>query len=445
MVEMLLKNGWIVTVNKDRKVIKGGAVAIDGKKIVGVGKTEEIERRFSAETTIDVGGKIIMPGIICNHAHSHGMASIGIPLPMPSDFYEILKDWWWPFVEDKLTKRDVYSLAKAFCVEMLRTGTTCVADVMEAPCDLPGVLDVEAEAFNEVGIRGVLSFEATERISEENAELGIQENVNFVKKWNALPDSLVRGRFCVHTVFSCSPEMLRKVRRLADEYGGGIHLHVEESKYEVEFSKKKYGKLPFEHLRDIGFLGSDVLAAQCVQTSEEEIKILKEKDVKISHNLQSNMECGVGIAPVPKMVSEGITVGLGNDGLFMDMFETMRTVYLVHKGVLRDSSVLPAEKVLEMATIDGARTLGLEHEIGSIEVGKKADLIVLGLKPPAPVTAENLSYQIVAQAQGSDVETVIVDGAVLMEDGKVLSAEEEEVYPQSIKSIYEIWRRGKLI
>lgn len=444
-MKVLIKNAWLVTMDANRRIIGGGAIAIEDNRIVAVDKTQKIEKELKADKIIDASGKIVMPGLICTHCHTHGRASIGMPAPMPSEFYGVLHDWWWPLIEDTLTKEDVYTLAKASCAQMLRNGTTCIADVMEAPHALPQVLNSEAKAFLDVWMRGVLSFEATERISRENGELGTQENLSFVKEWNAKPDTLVRGRFGVHTVFTCSPEMLRKVRDLANKHGGGIHLHVEESRYEVEYSKKTYGKLPLEHLRGIGFLNSDVQAAQCVHTSESEIKILKEKDVKVSHNPQSNMECGVGIAPIPKMLEEGIVIGLGNDGLTPDMFETMRTTFLVHKGHLEDAAVLPADKVLEMATIDGAKVVGLEREIGSLEVGKKADLIILKLKAPTAVTQENLCYQIVMMGQGNDVETVMVDGKIIMEDRKLLSINEEEAYRSALETSTDMWRRNELI
>lgn len=444
-MKTLIKNAWLVTMDARRRIIQEGTISVEDNKIIAVDKTQNIEKELKADKVIDAFGKIVMPGLICTHCHTHGRASIAMPAATPSEFYRVLHDWWWPLIEDTLTKEDVYALAKASCAQMLRNGTTCIADVMEAPYALPQVLNSEAKAFLNVGMRGILSFEATERISKENGELGVQENLSFIKELGAKPNTLVRGRFCVHTVFTCSPEMLRKVRDLANKHGGGIHLHVEESKYEVEYSKKTYGKLPVEHLRDIGFLDSDVQAAQCVHTSESEIKILKEKDVKVAHNPQSNMECGVGIAPIPKMLEEGTLVGLGNDGLTPDMFETMRTTFLLHKGHLEDATVLPADKVLEMATIDGAKVVGLEREIGSLEVGKKADLMILKLKAPTAVTQKNLCNQIVMMGQGNDVETVMVDGKIIMGDRRLLSINEEEAYQSALETSTDMWRRNKLI
>lgn len=443
MVDLIVKGGFVITVDKNRRIIYKGAVAIEDGRIIAVDKSERILKEYKAETVIGGDDKIVMPGLICAHCHTHGRVAIGMPVELPVEFYDILSKWWWPMIEDQLTKDDVYVLSRASCTEMVKRGITCIGDVMEAPNALPGVLESEAKAFLEVGVRGVLAFEATERISKENGELGIQENLNFVRKWNK-PESLVKGLFCVHTVFSCSPEMLMKVRDLANKHKAGIHLHVEESVYEVNYCKRTYGKLPVEHLRDIGFLGPDVLAAQCVQTSDQEIKILKEYDVKVAHNPQSNMECGVGIAPVVKMLDEGITVSLGTDGLFPDMFETMRTAYLVHKGYLRDPTVLPAETIIEMATINGAKSLRIENETGSIELGKRADLVIFSIPSPGPITADNLCSLVMYLGSGEYVDTVIVDGKIIVEEGKVKTVNEEEVRKKAFEIYTDMLRRNKL-
>lgn len=441
-VDLLIKNGYIVTMDRDARLFSNGAIAINGNRIVAVGKSSDIEQKYSGERIIDVSGKIVMPGIIVSHSHTHGQACMGMP---PGEgietFYDELAKWWWPFLEDQLKKEDVYALSRYSITEMAKNGVTTVDDVMEAPKDLPGILDAEGNAFLEVGMRGVLAFEATERISKENAKLGIQENVNFIKKWNNKPDALLRGVMCVHTVFSCSPEMLKEVKELADKYNAWINLHVEESQFEVDYSLKHYGKRSFEHLKDIGFLGPNVLAAQCVYTSDEEIKILKEYDVKVSHNLQTNMVIGVGVAPITKMLDAGVVVSLGNDGFYLDMFETIRTVYITHKGVLKNAGVLPSKKVLEMATIDGAKSIGLDKDIGSLEVNKKADIITIDLKAPVPINDDNIYDLIVSYGAGKNVTHTIVDGKVIVENQRVLTVDEEKVKKEAYDASVRIWKR----
>ena len=441
--DIVIKNGILVTMDKERRVYMDGAVAVVGDKIAAVGKTSEIVQKYKGEYEIDAKGKVVMPGLICSHAHTHGQAVMGMPYPLEEhDFYSELAKWWWPYLEDQLRKEDVYGISRYSIARMAKYGVTTILDVMEAPKDLPGILDSEAKAFLEVGVRGILAFEATERISKENGKLGIQENIDFIKKWND-KDAFVRGMLCVHTVFSCSPEMLKEVRELADEYKSGITLHVEESMYEVEYSLEHFKKRPFEHLRDIGFLGPDVLAAQVVNISDSEIDILQRYGVKVAHNPMSNMEFGVGACPVPKMLNKGITVGLGNDGVeTMDMFEVMRFTYIVHKGLLKDTTVIPDIKALEMATIDNAKAVGLEDKIGSLEVGKKADIIVLDLQNATPKTPENIYYLIVILGRGDKVTHTIIDGKIVAENQKLKTVDEEEVNKLALKVSEDIWRRN---
>lgn len=442
-VDLLIKNGIVVTMDSKRRIFLDGAVAVSGNKIVYVGETREVTSRYSGEKVIDAKNKVVMPGLICSHAHTHGQAVMGMPYNVEEhDFYSELAKWWWPNLEDQLTKEDVHRISRYSLGMMAKFGVTTVLDVMEAPKHLPGILDAEAEAYLDIGMRGLLAFEATERISKENGKLGIKENADFIKKWNTKEDSLLRGMMCVHTVFSCSPEMLKEVREVADELKSGITLHVEESMYEVEYSKKHFGKLPFEHLRDIGFLGPDVLAAQVVNISDKEINILREHNVKVAHNPMSNMEFGVGVSPVPKMVREGITVGLGNDGVeTMDMFEVMRFTYIVHKGVNKDTTLVPPMQALEMATIENAKAIGWDDKIGSIETGKYADITILDLKGITPVNKEDVYYLIVILGKGGKVTHTIVNGKIIAENQKLLTFDEEKMIKDAYNATADIWKR----
>ena len=442
-VDLLIKNGIVVTMDSKRHIFLDGAVAISGNKIIYVGDTEDVTNRYSGEKVIDAKNKVVMPGLICSHAHTHGQAVMGMPYNVKEhDFYSELAKWWWPNLEDQLTKEDVHRISRYSLGMMAKFGVTTVLDVMEAPKHLPGILDAEAEAYLDIGMRGVLAFEATERISKDNGKLGIQENVNFIKKWNSKENSLLRGMMCVHTVFSCSPEMLKEVREIADELKSGITLHVEESMYEVEYSKKHFGKLPFEHLRDIGFLGPDVLAAQVVNISDKEIDILKEHNVKVAHNPMSNMEFGVGVSPVPKMLKKGITVGLGNDGVeTMDMFEVMRFTYIVHKGVNKDTTLIPPMQALEMVTIENAKAIGWADKIGSIEIGKYADIIILDLNGITPVNKEDIYYLIVILGKGGKVTHTIVNGKIIAENQRLVTFNEEKMIKEAYNATVDIWKR----
>ena len=313
-----------------------------------------------------------------------------------------------------------------------------MADVLEAPYSLPGSLEREAEAVRKAGARGVLSFEASERVSMENAELSVKENLEFVKKWNKL-DELVRGKFCTHTTFSCTEKLFTKVRELADKHGGGIHIHCEEGKDEQMFSHVMYRKTPAEFYEAIGFLGPDVLASQCVYTTDREIEVFKRHNVKISHQPISNSEIGSTVAPVTKYLEAGLTVGLGTDGATYDMFEVMRFAFLLHKAYLQDLSVMSADEVFRMATRGGAEAIGLGDKIGFLEAGKKADLIVMDLKPSTPLTPGNVLNQLVFLGSGSLVETVLVNGEIVMKNRKILTVDEEQTRLKAVEAAEDLW------
>lgn len=440
LAKIIIQHGLIITIDKNRTILKDGAIAIDGDRIVAVDKTEKVKQIFEAEEVIDAKGKIVLPGLICGHSHMYVTLTRGMPASWPATFIEVLEKVWWPLIEDQLTKEDIYTSSLFSASMMLKNGTTCICDIIEAPHAIPNALQYADRALQKAGMRATLSFESTERISEENGKLGISENLNFIK--NSKKDSLTRGMFCVHTTFTCSPEMLKNVRNLADKYRCGIQLHLEEGAYEVEYVKKHFNKLPVEYLRDLGFLKQDVLAAQCVYLNDKEIKILAENDVKIAHNPVSNMAIGAGFAPVAELMNEGATVCLGNDGGLLDMFEIMRIASLVHKGVKRDPSVVTANQALEMATINGAKSLGLQKDIGSLEVGKKADLIVLSPKFSVPINPENVVPYIVNYAVGNDVDMVMVNGNIVVDKKELKTVDEQAVVDETRKAAEALWQRN---
>jgi cytosine/adenosine deaminase-related metal-dependent hydrolase len=371
----------------------------------------------------------------------YGILSHGIPISnAPTTFIGFLKQFWWPKIEDKINKEQIHTAALISAIEMVKTGTTCCADILEAPNAIPGALDVEAKATEKVGLRSTLSFEATERVSEENGWKGVQENLNFIKKHNTKTTSLTRGMFCTHTTFTCSPDFLKKVRQLAYENQAGIHIHLEEGAYESQHCLAKHKKLPAELYEKIGFLAPDVLASQCVHTTREEIKILKKHNVKIAHMPLSNCEVGGGIAPIPNMLKQNLTIGLGTDGYINDMFKVMRAAFLIHKGNLQDASVMPAETVIKMATVNAAKAINMDKLIGSLTPGKKADLITLNLNAPTPVTPKNLITHIVVFGDGNMVQDVIVNGKKIIKRQKVQAIDENVARLRCKEAAGELWK-----
>ncbi|MGC8816406.1 MAG: amidohydrolase family protein [Candidatus Hadarchaeum sp.] len=441
MVELLIKNGLIVTMDKDRRIIADGSVAIDEGRIVSVKKG--FAGKSKSEEVIDAKGKIVMPGLICSHTHLYGMLLRAAPLKIepPTDFSQILQRVWWP-MDEAMTKDDAYASALISCLEFIKTGTTLFADTFSGPNALSGVLDRIAAAVEESGMRGIISFEATERHTHTEGARGIKENERFILKVKKERKHRVHGMFSIHASFTVSDELFRYVRELASRYKVPLTVHTSEGLCDLYHNYERYGKRTIERLRDAEVLGPDAVLAHCVHVNDDELAIIKKTGAKVAHNPMSNMLNAVGVAPVVKMLSMGIPVGLGNDGYIFDGFENIRAAFLLHKIGLRDPRVVSAMEALEMATIKGAELYGLENELGSIEPGKLADIIIINPKrAPTPIVPESVVGHLVNTVCGKDVETVIVGGNILMRDRKMLSMEEEEVIKISRKSAEKLWQK----
>lgn len=431
--DILIRGGVALTMNPQRQVITDGAVAVEGNRIAAVGCRKDVENEYEAAKVIDATDKAVLPGFVNAHNHTFDLLTRYMDLPMegiPSnDFGQLLTRWWWPKVEDTATAEVAYAGGLLSCSEMLLRGITCTADLLEGQNLIPGGLEHVARAFVETGMRGVLSFEATERNSREKGVLGLRENADFIANWNGREDALVSGRVGVHTAFSSSPGFLKEARQLADETKAGIQIHIAQSKYEVEFIREHYG---FEgsvaFLDSLGFLGPDVVAAHCIYIGDNEIDVLKKNDVKISFNIKSNGFGGNGVAPIMKFRESGLTVALGVDGInVLDMFEMMLHACYALRLRYLDASLLSGMEALEMATINGARALQLENELGSLEVGKKADVVVIDLNRIHLVPIYNIWEAVAYGARGTDVVYVLVDGKVVVDNGRLTTVKEEEV------------------
>ncbi|MGC8817331.1 MAG: amidohydrolase family protein [Candidatus Hadarchaeum sp.] len=417
MVDILVRGGILVTMDPNRRVIKQGSVAIDGDRIVAVG--EEIGEK--ADKVIDARGKAILPGLINGHTHLAMALLRGYADDMPLDKW--LSEKIWP-MEKMMRPRDCYVGSLLGSLEMIKSGTTCFADNYFH-------MDQVARAVKKAGLRGVLSYGMIDRGNRQKMKEEIRIGRSFVKSFQGKAQGRILTMFGPHAPYTCSTECLLKVKELAKRFGVGIHIHVAESREEVKLTVENYGKRPVEYLDSIGFLGPEVLAAHCVWLTEKEIEMLRTKEVKPVHNPASNLKMGSGIAPVPEMLSAGIPVALGTDGAAsnnsLDMFKEMKLAALLGKVRKLDPTTMPAMKALEMATINGATALGLSNEIGSVEVGKRADLITVDLKRSHLTPMYDVVSHLVYSANGGDVDTVIVDGKILMEGGKVLTLDEEKV------------------
>ncbi|MGQ9461288.1 MAG: amidohydrolase, partial [Candidatus Bathyarchaeaceae archaeon] len=334
-----------------------------------------------------------------------------------------LKQTIWP-LEAKLKPSDVYDGALLGCLEMIKSGTTTFADMYFHE-------DQVAKAVEKAGLRAVLAQGILETSVTSLGERMLRESVNFAQKYDGYAEGRVTAQLGPHTIYTCSLDLLAKVRQEASELNVGIHIHLAESEETVSITKEKHGLSEVEVLEKMGFLGPDVLAAHCIHLSREEIQIMAKHDVKVSYNPVANMKLAQGTARIKDFMDLGVTVGIGTDGPAsnnsLDMFESMKIAALLQKQFYKDPTVMPAQTVLKMATMDGAKALGQERTVGTLEAGKKADIILLDFKKPHLTPAHDLYANIVYSARGSDVDTVIVDGKVLMENREVKTLDEEEV------------------
>ena len=424
LVDLLIKDGFVIAMDSKRRVFKRGSVAIEGNEIVAVGE----DVRGPAEEVIDARGKAVLPGLINAHTHSPMTLLRGFADDMELDPW--LREKIWP-IEKKLQAEDCYVGALLGCLEMIKSGTTCFADQYF-------FMERVADAVEESGMRGVLSYGIIERGDAEKREREIAAGERLVKTCHGKANGRILTQFGPHAPYTCSPDCLVEVKELAKRYGVGIHIHLAETQWESEEEvPKKYGKRPVEHLDSIGFLGPEVLAAHCVWVNEREIATLCERSVKPVHNPVSNMKIACGIASVPEMLAAGIPVALGTDGAAsnntLDLFNEMKFAALLNKVRTLDPTVMPAHSVLEMATINGAIALGIQDRVGSLEIGKRADVVVVDLLKPHFTPLHNVVSHLVYNAVGSDVDTVIVDGRVLMKGREVLTLDEGEVLERAQK------------
>lgn len=414
-------------------------VAVEDGRIVAAGSHGDLRARFPGVEVVDATDAIITPAFVNAHHHMYGVLSHGMPLAeAPAGFWPFLEDFWWPRVEDRLTKELIAAATEWACLEMVRWGITTFYDCLEAPRALPGILEVEADVVRRSGLRGVLSFEATQRVSPENGELGLQENARFI---DACQESggLVSGMMCFHTTFTCSTDFIRRAFALADERDARVHMHLSEGTYEPTYCLDHYGVRPVVYYDQLGVLGPHVLASQCVQVDEQEIGLLAGREVHVSHQPISNCEVGGGFAPVPEMLDAGTNVALGSDGYVNNPFEMMRSAALMPRARLLDPGTMPASTVWKMATQNGARALGF-NDLGVLTPGHHADLLVIRADLPTPLRPHNLAEQMLLWRDPEDLRGVMCAGQWLLRGGEVVGVDEEQVRANVVAAASRLWQ-----
>jgi 5-methylthioadenosine/S-adenosylhomocysteine deaminase len=433
----IVTSDWVLPA-WDAPPIRDGAVRIVGTGIDAVGPAASLVSDHPGDSVVTTAGSCVLPGFVNAHTHLYGTLAHGIPVDPVDSFWSFLADYWWPKVEDRLDHDMIVAATEWVCAEMLRTGTTSFYDIVEAPHALPGVLLAQKDAVDRAGLRGILSFEATERVSAANGVLGLAENEALIEACRVDASSIVSGAMCFHTTFTCPETFIRSAFALGAEHDVFVHAHVNEGVHEGLWNERERGMRTFEWYARMGLLSSRFLASQCVQLSSAEVDLVASSGVRVSHMPMANGEVGGGIAPIPELLARGVTVGLGSDGYVNDMFEEMRSAFLLHKARLLDPAAMPGRDVLRMATQGGADALGLSN-VGRLEPGWLADLQVVNMRMPTPVTAHNLIDQLVLWRSGRHVTDVMVHGTWRVQGGEVLGADIEKLRARTIEQAARLW------
>jgi 5-methylthioadenosine/S-adenosylhomocysteine deaminase len=428
-VSLLIEGGIVVTVDGAKHIYNPGTVAIDGTDIVGVGPAADLAARFRGTNQINASGSVVIPGLINTHTHAPMVLYRGLADDLP------LQDWLTKYIfpaEAKTVSREMVRVGtRLAAAEMIESGTTTYADMYYFEEEI-------ARATKAAGLRGVLG-QTIIQFPVADAKTpgeGLARTEAFIKEFEH--DDLITPAVAPHAPYTNDTKTLQAARALATKYGVPLIIHLAETSVEVKDSQAAHGGLsPVAYLDSIGFFGPRTLAAHVVWTSPQDVTILKNRQVAVSHNPESNMKLASGVAPIPAYLAAGITVGLGTDGAAsnndLDMFGAMREAAFLHKVQTGDPRAIPAATALEMATIDGARALGLDRRIGSLETGKRADVVVVSMTSARQTPLYDPISHLVYATHGDDVRTVIVNGRVLMRDRKLTTLNEAAVIADAKK------------
>ncbi|RLG53962.1 MAG: N-ethylammeline chlorohydrolase [Thermoproteota archaeon] len=434
MPDILIRRGIVVPMT-ERRILKEASIAIREGRIAAVGPDSVVRREYPSDIEIDAADHIVIPGLINTHTHLAMTLFRGV-MDGVSGMEWLNRAW---SIESNLTREDVYWGSLLGCLEMIKGGTTCFADHYF-------FMDAVVDAVKESCIRAALAQAIIEEGGPRGIDTTLEGSLNFAKQYDGEAKGRITCMLGPHSAYTCSPNLLKEVRRLSEETGLRAHIHLSEGMSELRIVKEKYETTPIRLLNRIGLLNPKLLAAHVVFADEEEIELLKEKDVKVNHNPICKMKGGHGASPVAKMLKKGINVSLGTDGVGsnnnLDLLEEMKFAALLQPLVERDPKAISAWDVLEMATINGARALGIEKDVGSIEVGKKADLVIIRRKVPHMVPLHNIPSLLVYSANGNDVDTVIVDGKIVMSKRKVLTIDEEVVMKRAQRVFEKLLERS---
>jgi len=422
-IDLIVAGDYVVTMDETATVHKGSAVAVDDGVIIAIGPAAEINAEYSARDSLDGKNRIVMPGLINGHSHAAMTLLRGIADDLA--LMEWLNDYMFPAEVQFVDAEFVRIGTELACWEMIRGGTTTFVDMYYYP-------DTIAQVVDSCGMRALISATVIDQRSPdaESAVDSLQKGSEYIKRWTG-KNSRITPIFGPHANYTLNAEQLRATREAAMEFGAPISIHMSESPFEVQYSKDTYGMTSIELFESIGFFEGPTIAAHVVWPTDAEIPILAERKVGVIHNPTSNMKIASGIAPIADMLAAGVRVGIGTDGAAsnndLDLWEEMRLAAFLQKVEQMNPEVLPATTVLRMATSGGATAIGLGDSIGSIEVGKRADLIQVAFDDVHHVPTYNVVSHLVYVNDEQDVASTVVDGKVLMREGDILTIDTERV------------------
>jgi 5-methylthioadenosine/S-adenosylhomocysteine deaminase len=426
-IDLLINGGTILTMDANRLILEDGSIAVKGDTIAAVGFRSDLEKKYSPDQTLDARGKLVLPGFINGHTH--------VPMTLLRGLHDdvTLDDWLrkyiFPAEAKNVTEDFVRWGTRLAAAEQIRSGVTTFVDMYYFE-------DAVAEETKAAGMRAILgeTFIDFPAPDNKNEAQMLAYTEKFLARWKG--DRLIHAAPAPHSIYTCSQKTLQDAAALARKYNAPILIHVAEMKKELDDSRSQNGTTPVQYLNRIGILGPDVIAAHCIFVDEADRKILAEKQTGCIHNPSSNMMLASGVSPVPEMRAAGVAVGLGTDGPAgsnndLDLMEEMDLAAKLQKITKMDPLALNAKAVVDMATIEGAKAIHMEKEIGSLEAGKKADIILIGLDEPNAVPIYDYYAQLAYAIKGSDVQTVVIGGKVVMRDHLLLTVKEDEVFAKA--------------
>ena len=420
--DLLLIHGTVVTMDSQRRILEDGAVAVAGETIVAVDLSSRITADYDAPKVIDARGALIMPGLI--NAHTHMAMSMFRGLAEDLSLQDWLQKYIFPAEARNVTPEFVTWATRLSLLEMIRGGTTTAADMYYFE-------DEVAQALKEAGMRGVLGETIIGFPAPDNktSAAAFAYTEKFLTRWKN--DSLITPAVAPHSIYTCSEKLLKDSAALARAYHAPILMHLAEAPYERDVSRREHGSSPVQYLARIGVLGPDVLGAHCVWLDQADIQTMAQSGAGCSFNPSSNMKSAAGLSPAPEMLAAGVPVGIGSDGAAsnnnQDMFREMDLAAKLQKFSRMDPTALPAEQTVAMATITGARALHIDKQTGSLEVGKKADMIVVDTTAPHSTPLYNVYAQIVYSLKDSDVRTSVINGKLVMQDRRLFTLDEPAI------------------